>query len=317
MEAISLLCDPVLPPKSLLEYMHYFVGNPEIPDDIKTHEPQCVALYKGTAALVQAYASIADEMPKACYSDTQIKQIKLELDDCLKIREAIRINARETIDLKAYEADMRHLIDTYIEAKETRKISDFDDMGLLELILKSGMSDAVKSLPDGIKSSKGAVAETIANNVRSKIIKEHLKDPAFYDKMSALLKEILDDLRAKQNDYQTFLKRMADISKQVFEGKGDDTPKALNTPGKRALFNKLKMELRSSPQNSLAEEHPNLPGGTPGSTLNLALQVDVAVQLGKSNGWRGIQAKERAIKGIIYKVVFDDYLVEQVFLIIF
>ena len=42
--------------------------------------------------------------------------------------------------------------------------------------------------PAGIKGNKDAVAETIANNVRSKIIKEHLNDPAYYDRMSTLLR---------------------------------------------------------------------------------------------------------------------------------
>ena len=317
LEAISMLCDPVPPPAGELEHIHYFCGNSEIPEDLKAHEPQRVALYKGTAALVRAYANISDEMPQAGYSETSAARIKKEIDSRLKLREIIRKASGETIDLKSYEADMRHLIDTYIEAKEPRKISDFDDIGLLELIVKSGMGEAIKSLPDGIKGSKGAVAETIANNVRSKIIKEHLKDPAFYDKMSALLKEILDDLRAKRIDYQTFLKRMADISRQVFEGMCNNTPQALNTPGKRALFNKLETELASGLQSSVAEEHPNLPGGIPGSPLHLTLQVDSAVQFGKSNGWRGVQAKERAIKGIIYRVVFDNDLVEQLFLIIF
>ena len=82
---------------------------------------------------------------------------------------------------------MRHLIDTYIEADEPRKISDFGEVGLLDLIVKSGIAEAINSLPNGIRRNKGAVAETIANNVRSKIIKEHLSDPAFYDKMSALV----------------------------------------------------------------------------------------------------------------------------------
>ena len=36
-----------------------------------------------------------------------------------------------------------------------------------------------------------AIAETIENNVRQKIVKEHLNDPAFYDRMSALLEEII------------------------------------------------------------------------------------------------------------------------------
>src|SRR5207245_18580 len=58
---------------------------------------------------------------------------------------------------------------------------------LLELIVKTGIADAINRMPDGIKSSRGAIAETIENNVRRKIVKEHLNDPAFYDKMSVLL----------------------------------------------------------------------------------------------------------------------------------
>ncbi len=46
----------------------------------------------------------------------------------------------ETIDMKPYEADMRHLIDTYIEADEPRKISPFDGMPLLELLVRSGIT---------------------------------------------------------------------------------------------------------------------------------------------------------------------------------
>jgi hypothetical protein len=61
-------------------------------------------------------------------------------DRCLKLREIIRKASGETIDIKAYAADMRHLIDTYIEAGAPRKISPFDDMTLLELIVKSGIA---------------------------------------------------------------------------------------------------------------------------------------------------------------------------------
>ena len=39
--------------------------------------------------------------------------------------------------------------------------------------------------------NKEAVAETIENNVRSKITKERVADPAFYNKMSTLLDEII------------------------------------------------------------------------------------------------------------------------------
>jgi len=38
---------------------------------------------------------------------------------------------------------MRHLIDTYIEAAEPRNISPFDNMGLLDLIMKTGIANAI------------------------------------------------------------------------------------------------------------------------------------------------------------------------------
>ncbi len=318
LEAIALLCDSVQPPKGELEHIHYFCGNTEIPDDLKAHEPQRVALYTGSAALVRAYANIADDMPTAGYTDAQVAQIKQHLDRYLKLREIIRQASGETIDLKAYEADMRHLIDTYIEAGGPRKISDFGEIGLLELIVKSGMADAISSLANGIKNNKQAVAEVIANNVRSKIIKEHLNDPAFYDKMSVLLKEILDDLRAQRIDYEAFLKRMADVAKQVQAGAADDTPEPLKkSPGLRAIFNQLERDLALAPAHALGEPPPAAYSGViPGSSLDLALRIDATIRSRKPDGWRGVLAKERVVKSLMHEILNDAARVERLFLII-
>ena len=71
-------------------------------------------------AFLRAYSNVADELEEAGYSETEGKEIKLELDRFLKLREIIRNASGENLDLKAYEADMRHLLDTYIEADEPR-----------------------------------------------------------------------------------------------------------------------------------------------------------------------------------------------------
>ena len=92
-----------------------------MPSDLEEREPQRVALYKATAALVRAYANIADELDRAGYSGADIARIKQRRDHYLNMREIVRKASGESIDLKAYEADMRHLIDTYIEADEPRK----------------------------------------------------------------------------------------------------------------------------------------------------------------------------------------------------
>jgi type I restriction enzyme, R subunit len=293
LESIELLCEPVLPPQSELEYIHYFCGNTELPDDLKEHEPQRVALYKSTAAVMRAYASIADDLPEAGYSETQIADIKDRVSRYVKLREIIRQASGETIDLKAYEADMRHLIDTYIEADEPRKISDVGEVGLLDLIVKSGIAEALNNLPKGIRNNRNAVAETIANNVRSKVIKERLSDPAYYDKMSVLLNEVLADLKAQRISYEEFLKRIAEIAKNVQEGKSDETPAKLNTRAKRALFN-------------------NLNGNE-----ELALKIDETVRRVKPNAFRGNQAKENVIKAALMALLANDAAeVERIFLII-
>jgi hypothetical protein len=71
---------------------------------------------------------------------------------------------------------MRRLIDTCIEADQPRKISPFDGLGLLELIVKTGIADAIAQQLGGLKGNRAAIAETIENNVRRKIITEHLTD---------------------------------------------------------------------------------------------------------------------------------------------
>ncbi len=317
LEAVSLLCDPVQPPRGELEHIHYFCGNTEIPDDLKAHETQRVALYKSIAALTRAYANIADDLTRAGYTEARIVQIKRELDRYLKLRETIRHASGEVIDLKAYEADMRHLIDTYIEASEPRRISDFGEIGLLDLIVKSGIAAAINSLPSGIKADRGAVAETIANNVRSKIIKEHLNDPAFYDKMSALLNGILADLKATRIDYEEFLREIARLAKSVYSGTSEDTPAALNTPGKRAMFNNLRMVFKPETAGDLGEPAVAYRTALDDRPLELSLRIDETVKRVRPNAFRGNQAKENVIKAALLPLLNNDPTeVERVFKII-
>jgi type I restriction enzyme R subunit len=292
LETLALLREPVEPPRGELEHIHYFCGNTEIPEDLAERGPRRAALYKATVALVRAFSNIADELESAGYSEADIRRIKQELDRYLKLREIIRKASGESLDLKAYEADMRHLIDTYIEADEPRKISPFDNMSLLELIVKTGIANAINSQLGGLKGNKEAVAETIENNVRSKIIKEHLNDPAYYEKMSALLDEIIATRKAKAIEYEEYLKRIAELAKKVEAGQADETPETLNTPGRRALYNNLN-------QNE-----------------ELAIRIDGVVKQVRPDGWRGIQAREQVIKAALYRVLQDVDEVERVFLII-
>lgn len=292
LDEIALVCEHVPLPKRDLDYIRYFCGNPERPEDLKASEVKRNALYKHTVVLIRAYANIAAEMSEAGYSDKEIESIKKTLDNYLRLREIIRKASGETLDMKPYEADMRHLIDNYIQADPSERIDPFENKSLIDLIVDSGIADAISKLPNGIKNSKEAVAETIENNVRQKIIREHLIDPAYFDEMSKLLQTIIAELRAKRISYEEYLKKMADLAKRVATAQPDDLPKTIRTPAQRALYNNL------------------------GKNELLALQIDEAVNLVKQVDFRGNEPKERIIKAEIYKIINDEKEVERIFAII-
>jgi type I restriction enzyme, R subunit len=292
LEAHALLCEPVEPPKGDLEHIRYFCGNTEIPNDLSEREPRRVALYKTTAGLLRAYANISDELEAAGYSSNETNRIRDALERAVKLRDVIRIASGESLDLKAYEADMRHLIDTYIQADEPRKISPFDGFSLLELVLKNGMSDAISSLPEAVQRNREAVAETIENNVRSRIIKDQLHDPAFFESMSALLDEIIAARKAKALEYEELLKRYLEVMVKLEAGQVDGTPATVNTPGRRALYNNL------------------------GQDEALALRIDAAIRHVSPDAWRGVDTREKVIKAALYGVLGSVDEVERIFVIV-
>jgi type I restriction enzyme, R subunit len=311
-EALALLCEPVEPPKTALEYIHYFCGNTEVAADLAEREPRRAALYKGVVALIRAYANIADDMAAAGFGPDDVERIKALQKHYLDLREIIRKAAGETLDLKPYEADMRHLIDTYIEASAPRKISPFDNIGLLDLIVKTGIAEAIARQLGNLKGNRDAIAETVENNVRSKIMKAHLTDPAYYEKMSALLDEIIRLRKEKAIEYEDYLKRIADLATRVQAGMAADAPEALDTPGRRALFGMLQAHVADHRVAQSAAAY-----GEGDAVLDLTLRLDKAIKQKRPADWRGIKPRELLVQGAMYEVLMDADLVKRLFPIVF
>jgi len=307
LETLALICEPVEPPRGELEHIHYFCGNTEIASDLEEREPLRAALYKATVSLVRGFANISDDLSAAGFSDAEITRVRGQLDHYVKLRDVIRLASGEVLDLKAYEADMRHLIDTYIEASEPRTISPFGDMSLIELIVKTGIAEAINGQLGGLKGNRDAIAETIENNVRRKIIKEHLADPAYYESMSKLLDEIIDLRKARAIEYEEYLKRIAELAKKVEAGYADDAAQELKqSPGLRALYNNLKPNHQRIADGAMNDD----------PALDLATRIDEAVKRVRPDGWRGVYPREQKIKQALYAVLGDDSEVEQIFLVI-
>jgi type I restriction enzyme R subunit len=196
------------------------------------------------------------------------------------VRDEVRLVSGDYIDLKAFEPAMRFLIDTYIRAEESEKISAFDDLSIVQLIVDRG-ADAVEALPSSIRKNQTAVAETIENNVRRLIVNESPVDPAYYEKMSKLLDALIEQRRKGAIDYKAYLEKIAQLTKEAHTpgGASEAYPSVIDTPAKRALYNNL------------------------GKDPSLALVIDEALRTSRQDGWRANPMKLKRVRSAILAAI--------------
>ncbi|MCC6577780.1 MAG: HsdR family type I site-specific deoxyribonuclease, partial [Flavobacteriales bacterium] len=152
LEAVIALCEPVHP-RDQMAFIRFFCGDPENGEDLANTEDQRLGLYKLTAALIRAFANVANELADAGYTREEAERIRKEVEFHTQLRDTIKLASGDHIDLKAYEADMRQLIDMYISADPSRQLGSFDDMSLVDLIVKHGLT-ALDKLPEELKKNE-------------------------------------------------------------------------------------------------------------------------------------------------------------------
>ena len=280
LEAIKALCETVEPPKDQKQHIHFFCGkNTENPNDLKDSEPNRVALYKLTISLIRAYANIAGEMSEAGYSDDEIEHIKQDVKHFEHLRQEIQIASGDYVDLKQYEPAMRHLIDSYIGAEESRVLAKFDDLSLVELLVEHG-EDGIKRAPKNLRKNKEAMAETIERNLRKVIIEESPANPMYYEKMSVLLTELIKRRKQEKWDYEKYLKRIVELSRNVKKpSQSKQYPSSINTGAKRALYDNL------------------------GENEVLANELDISIMKTKKDGWKNHKIKKQKVRYVIGEVL--------------
>jgi type I restriction enzyme, R subunit len=287
-EAVKALCEPVRPPKESMDYFRYFCavesGNA---DQLKDNEQKRLILYKSVASLIRAYANLANEMTEAGYMPSEIETVKQEVDYFEKVRSEVKLSSGDYIDLKMFEPAMRHLIDTYVRAEDSKKISMFDDLSLVDLLVERGVG-AVDDLPDGIRGKEEAIAETIENNVRKLIIDEQPINPKYYEKMSELLDALIERRRKEAISYREYLQEIVDLARKVKSpSSGNTYPSALQTTAQRALYDNL------------------------GLNEPLALAINDTILRNLQDDWRNNRVKTKKVRLAIKEVVQDEELTER------
>ena len=287
-EAVKALCETVAPPRDSAAYIYYFCGpEPGNLEQLKANEPKREKLYKFTAAFVRAYANLGNEMTDAGYTEAQAQEIRDEVRHSENVSQEIKLASGDYVDLKAYEPDMRHLIDTYIRAEESETLSTLGDIPLVELIVQNG-AETLNLLPESIRTNEAARAATIENNVRRLIVDRSEVNPRYYEEISHLLDDIIHQRRRGAMDYREYLSEIEGLSGRIAEHENPDRyPSPINTGALRALFDNL----------------DNLPGDHREAA---ALTIDTAIRRTKQDDWRGNRRKKRQVQNAIARVIQQE-----------
>jgi type I restriction enzyme R subunit len=303
-EALRYLCEPVPLPREVEQFLHYFCGDASNPNALNETELLRVEFYKATATFVRAFAAIAQELAAAGYSDAEAAALRNEVESYSDLRAAVKRHSGEELDIKPYEADMRHLLNTYIQADSATDLGELADMSLTELIVETGIHDAIaRKINEKGKLSHNAIAEGIINNVRKTIVRDQLTDPRFYDQMSKLLDDLISQSRADTAAYEAFLRNAEALVKRLAAKQPEaGVPAALH--GKReatAIYNNLPRILSAGcPEVANVAEPPAEYGN---SLVKLALGIDLVMRERAPAGWKGDQAREAQVLNALFPLL--------------
>ena len=242
LQAVCSMCE-IIHPQTREAYFAYFVYAETTP--IEEQQKECEAnankretLYKLVSRLVRRYIDLANEMEAAGYTAEEAADIKKQVDYYNDIKDEIKLKSGDALDLKYYDPAMRQLIDNYVRAEDSEKLVDLADISFLDLI-DTDSDKAIDSLPKKIKQNERSVAEVLAANMRKMIISERPNNPAYFDKMSELLNQLLQEQKDGKLQYKELIGKLIDKLKEARSTAKAKYPASIDTKGKQALYDNL------------------------------------------------------------------------------
>lgn len=302
-KALRHLCEPVPfsanGTQEMEQYLIYFCGDASNPQGLADTEQLRISFYKSVSTFVRAYAEMAQDLMEAGYSEADATALQNDVNCYSEIRSAIKKHSGEELDIKPFEADMRHLLNNYVQADPSVDMGDLNSLTLTELIVESGIHDAIaRKLNKKGNLTPKSIGEAIINNVRKTIIRGHLTDPRFYTEMSKLLDDLIKMSRAEAAGYEEFLRKAEDIVKRM--AKKDSVagiPAILHgNAGAVVIFNNL---------STISAQTFQCPTDND-QRAALALQLDQAMREKAPAGFRGDDTREKQVLNALFPIMSRD-----------
>lgn len=290
LDSLDAFCERVPMPQGEIEFTKYFCGEGEYGGQKMDEYSQLRGrLYSLVSALVRAFADFSECMDDLGYSEIEREEYRKRVVRYDNLKKTIMIASGDALDLKAYAPAMRHLIDTYIDAGDSKELTSLDDFTLLDFVAQQG-ERLVRGVPEGQESA----AATIEGNIGRQIVERQLINPKYYEQLSAILQDLADERKRGVEDYQKLLERYKKIAQRVIRPEEDERyPESI----------RMNAPLRALYDNTGCDEQK-------------ALALDEAIRRSLQHGWRSDPTKTRRVKKALWGILRDEIEVEHVFGII-
>lgn len=234
----------------------------------------------------ERYATFARVLDVALSSHTflnatpeaTVEKYRKDLKFFGELRRAVRIRYAEVVDFSEYEPKIRKLLDQYISASGVESIT-----GKIDLYDRDERAAALAAA--GSASSK---AETIASNV-SRVLEERVReeDPVTYRRLSAMLRDIMERMRAGWLAAAEALIEVEAVESEVVRPTAHDVPESLkDTRLGAVIFRNTKGELGEASEQA-------------------ALTIDSIIRERAIVGWKDNVDCQKSMRQAI-----DDFLFE-------
>ncbi len=276
------LCESVKDPKDETDYIAYFCGS-----DLEKNAQKRRLFYQLVGAFLRMFVEL-NNSEKPVYSKEEMQKIKQEAELYRHLQKMIGLSSGDSVDLKSYSEDMRRMLDAYIKAKDSETLIKIEDQGLCEVLAQMDINDFNKELSQVFKN-ESAMAESIANNTKKRIIEKEASDPKYYEELSSLLNDLINQFREKKLTYLAYLQQIHDLAKKVIHKENKNYPEKINTDALQALYDNL-------------DENEAL-----------ALEIDACIRGNRRDDWVGNFMKERILKNALDPIIKDEVLLEKIF----
>lgn len=195
------------------EYIEYFYGDEK--------ELERGNLYKLTALAVRSFSNCSDKLESDYgYTGAKVESLRSKINEYSRIKYLVMLSSGDYIDLRAYEADMRYILDTYIHADESKIISELSNMTLVELLVE-GKNLTPDEIWRELKCDDTSKQEVIENNIYYEIVQRMNTNETYYGELSEMLKALIKRRKSEALSYAEYLAEIVALAQKVLHPEDD------------------------------------------------------------------------------------------------